>query len=256
MNKKTENKKENSKKKEKGIVQECENNGIQKKDIYYEFIVWSGLPPTERLKLGIETQEDFCNVHKIHRNTLTKWKKLSDFKERVEKIRRDWAFEKTSDIIYGIYRSSIKGNPASQKLWLQYFANFEETTKVKQRIKVEVTEEDIRNLINVLPRERQQHYYGELANLADEAEYYGNSQQAENVIGDGKRGGTNEIFKGEIQGEADNLPQEISGRGITDEMATGDKKHLRTIMAQQDHTGDYQSAERRWEEQAPWNDRI
>jgi hypothetical protein len=91
---------------------------VKRQDIYEEFILWSAMPPTERSKLGIETQDQFVKSYGIGINTPTAWKKNRDYERRVTELRREWAFGKTSAVIEGIYKSAVRGNTQSQKLWL------------------------------------------------------------------------------------------------------------------------------------------
>ncbi len=128
-------------------------------DIYEEYILWSAMPPTERMKLGIETQEQFVEFYKIGINTPTAWKRRPDFEGRVTAMRREWAFGKTSAVIEGIYRAALKGNPHSQKLWLQYFHNFTEKQEISVKPHRAVSINDVMFLIEALPEElRNKHY--------------------------------------------------------------------------------------------------
>ena len=92
-------------------------------DVYTEFILWFAMPPAERAKLGIKNQGQFADYYKVSPNTLSRWKDRMDFETRVDKIQMMWGKEKTADVIQGIYRAAVKGNPMSQLLWLQYRAH-------------------------------------------------------------------------------------------------------------------------------------
>lgn len=136
-----------------------ENRQPKRVDIYEEFVLWSSMPPSERFKLGIETQEQFVEFYKIGINTPTAWKRRPDFEARVTLLRREWAFSRTSAVIEGIYRAALKGNPFSQKLWLQYFHNFSE----KQIVAVAPARvggvNDVLALIEALPENRREKHY-------------------------------------------------------------------------------------------------
>lgn len=138
-------------------------------DIFEEFVLWSAMPPTERYKLGIETQEQFVEFYKIGINTPTAWKQRRGYEERVTALRKEWAFGKTSAVIEGIYRSALKGNPMSQKLWLQYFHGFSEKLQIAQASQVVITTNDIRFLIESLPEPMKSKHYMFLRELLDDS---------------------------------------------------------------------------------------
>jgi hypothetical protein len=144
---------------ENKMVTSGENREPKRVDIYEEFVLWSAMPPTERIKLGIETQEQFVDFYKIGTNTPARWKRRPDYEPRVTALRREWAFGKTGAVIEGIYRSALKGNPFSQKLWLQYFHGFSEKQEVTVNHQGVVTVNDVISLIGALPKEQQEKHY-------------------------------------------------------------------------------------------------
>ena len=143
----------------KQIVTNSENRAPKRIDIFEEFVLWSAMPPSERFKLGIETQEAFVTFYGIGINTPTAWKRRRDFEARVTALRKEWAFGKTSAVIEGIYRAACKGNPHSQKLWLQYFHNFSEKQQVEVTQRVSVGVNDVVALIEALPEEKKKQHY-------------------------------------------------------------------------------------------------
>ena len=159
----------------KDMVTNGENREPKRIDIYEEFVLWSAMPPSERMRLGIETQEEFVAFYKIGTNTPTRWKRRPDFELRVTALRREWAFGKTGAVIEGIYRSALKGNPFSQKLWLQYFLGFTERTETTTTNKVEVGVNDVRFIIDGLPEPECTKFHGyireivEFANMVKQA---------------------------------------------------------------------------------------
>lgn len=142
-----------------------DNKAPKRVDIYEEFVLWSAMPPRERGKLGIETQEEFVEFYNIGINTPTAWKRRPDYEARVTAIRHEWAFDRTGAVIEGIYLSALKGNPFSQKLWLQYFHGFTEKAEVNVANKVEITVNDIRFIIEALPEPLKSKHYGYLRDL-------------------------------------------------------------------------------------------
>jgi hypothetical protein len=150
-------------------VNNREIRDVKRIDVYEEFILWSAMPPTERIKLGIETQEQFSQFYKISINTPTAWKRRHGFEQRVTALRKEWAFSKTGAVIEGIYRSALKGNPHSQKLWLQYFHGFSEKVEVKQTPQIILTANDIRFIIEGMPEPQKSICWDHLRSIMDEA---------------------------------------------------------------------------------------
>jgi hypothetical protein len=138
--------------------------------VYQEFILWTALPPDQRKKLGLEDQNQFCVYYHISKDTPALWKKRSEFWPQVTELRREWAMDKTGDVIYAIYRAALKGNDRSQKLWLQYFLGFTEKAEVSKTAKVVITVNDIRWLIEGLPEPMRSEHYANLTKLLVDAE--------------------------------------------------------------------------------------
>jgi len=143
-----------------------ENRTVKKDSVYEEFIVWTSMPPSERHKLGIETQQQFSDYYHISINTPTAWKKRADFQSRVTDLRKESAFEKTSIVIESILRGAVKGSSASQKLWLQYFHNFPKNLENEQP-KGFVHHSDIRLIIDMMPPDMRTKFYQYLSEIND-----------------------------------------------------------------------------------------
>lgn len=143
---------------------------------YEEFVLWSALPPDARVRMGIEHQYQFAEHYNVAGKTLTAWKDRPDYEKRVRALRKKWAFDKTGDVIFGIYKAAVKGNDKSQKLWMQVFEDFTEKQDVQHTLKVEVSISDIRYLIEALPVTERQIHYDNLRDLliaADKAKRAG-----------------------------------------------------------------------------------
>lgn len=144
---------------------------------YDEFVLWYAMPGHEKVKYGVETQEQFADMHGINRRTLTRWKNRTDFRKRIKELRDEWGKSRTSDIIAAIYKSAIKGNPLSQKLWLQYFEDFEEKSQQTHKVEhVEITANDIRFLIEALPEPMKTYHYANLRQLLDDSAAHANAR--------------------------------------------------------------------------------
>jgi len=207
-----------------------------------EFLFWFAMPASERGKMGAETLIEFAEQHKVHRNTLTRWKDSQEFQGRVQALRRKWGSEMTAFVFDGWKLACMKGNPHAIELWLSYFEGWDKKHIVTQRKVIEVTPNDIRTLINELPTERQRHYYGELANLEDEFRYFlAKRQQAGIIESDDERGNDDAKHNQSLQRETDHLPQRASDTRTNNEMATSDSGMLRTAMVRKDDTRNHQS---------------
>lgn len=137
---------------------------------FEEFILWFAMPRVGKIKMGIETQEEFAKQYELAESTLTRWKDRPEFEARVRHLRKKWAFDKTGEVIEAIYKSSTKGNDRSQKLWMQVFEDFQEKSQVQHTLKVEVSPNDIRFLIEGLPEPLRTKHYDNFRDLIVDAE--------------------------------------------------------------------------------------
>ena len=172
--------------------------------VYDEFILWYAMPYDQKKQLGIESQGQFADYYKVEPHTLSRWKDRPDFESRVTDLRKKWAFEKTSDVLKGIYAAAIKGNPYSQSLWMNFVGLVKDKNDedVKKESKAEVTLNDIRFIIRGLPPELQQKHYANLRDLLIEADLHGSGERLE--AGD-RRG----LTETELREQADIVSQAI-----------------------------------------------
>jgi len=209
-----------------------------KKQVFEEYILWLSLPETERIKTGIETQTDFSNKFKVGQQTLSVWNSDLFLQDRVRYIRNQWAFNKTGTVIQAIYRSAVKGNPLSQKLWMQVFEGFTEKTQQEQIKKVELGINDIRFLIDGLPTDLKEKCYEHLRAIIE-------------ITSEARHTGAVETEYWEerppqaIPGETDNDAQDIQvQRGY--EMASGHQESVCEDMEWEISSCDNQSTSWRW----------
>lgn len=220
------------------IVRKYEKTNLIKPDIYKEFILWTALPPIEKQKLGIETQTAFCEYYKVHINTTTKWKERPDFEKRVDAILKMWSTDKTPDVVYGIYRAAVKGNPMSQMLWLQYFKKFNPKKEEEDdRKKVEYGVNDIRFLISTLPEPLRTKHYGYLRELIEDAQQLRHAGRLEDITT------TTVESQGAVSDETDNDAQDVSGKGA-DEVSCRHTERVCEDMGGKASPYNYQSAAR------------
>lgn len=150
-----------------------------KVSIYNEFILWTAMPHSEKKRLGLETQGAFAEYYKIHIDTTSDWKKRSDFEKRVDAILKMWATDKTPDVVHSIYRSAVKGNPYSQQLWLGYFKGYNPKKIEEPQEKVEVSENDFRYIVNVLPEPYKTKFNEYITEIITTANAIRNARQGE-----------------------------------------------------------------------------
>jgi hypothetical protein len=123
---------------------------LMKIEIFEEFCRWASLPTPLREPKG---QTEFATKWGVSPPTLLKWKKKQEFWEKMANYRREWARDKTSDVINGLFKNAVnRGSAAEVKLWLQVVEDWaERTSPVPQSITVigiqGITDADLKKLI-------------------------------------------------------------------------------------------------------------
>lgn len=214
---------------------------------YEQFAFWYALPLSERAKTGVRYESEYAEKNGVDRKTLYNWRQLPDFKAKVVRLRQDWGDDMTAAVFDGWKLACMKGNPHAIELWLGYFHGYYKKQVIEQHVFVEVTSNDIRSLVNELPINEQKEFYGILANLADRVRYHRRIGQDRHGIGDGQTSQSIPDNTRALQRQTDYFPQRASDTRAINEMATGNQKLLRTAMARQDNTRNYQSTTRRGE---------
>lgn len=156
------------------IQNDSENKRILKSEIYSAFVQWSAFPRREIDGVFIEDQNHFAKHFGVSKDTLSLWKKRPEYGMLVDKKHRDWAFDKDPDIYYSIYKNAIKGNASSQRLWMKLFHGFGQ----KKETLPELSVNDIRFMINVLPEKLHNKYYTFLRQLLDASAAHMNDPEA------------------------------------------------------------------------------
>jgi hypothetical protein len=151
-----------------------------------------------------------------------------------------WSNDKTPDVVHSIYRSAVKGNPMSQLLWLQYFKGFAPKSQLEQVQKVEVSEQDIRFIIEALPEPHRTKFYGYIDEIVTTANTFRNAHDVDEAD-------WLERPAENVRGETDNDAQEFSDAG-SDAVAKGDQAGIRRNMVRPLSANNYQSTSRRWQE--------
>lgn len=187
-------------------TEEKDKKNLNYKQIYEEYVLWFAMPLKAKESMGIENDIQFAQLYGMADRTLRKWKDRPDFELEVRKLRRKWAFEKTGHVIEGIYRSAVKGNDKSQKLWMQVFEGFTEKTENTQIVKVELNPGDIRFIIDGFPENLKEKYYGYLREIMDAAVALRDGGQLQ----DGTPTGT--YIEAVVSESSDNNAQDVSSK--------------------------------------------
>lgn len=120
-----------------------------KRDAYEAFCEWSAKPTPMR---DGKYLKDFALKWGVSVPTLVDWKKKQEFWERVAEWRINWARDKTSDVVHGLFkRASTRGEAAEVKLWMQLIEDWSErVTQTAPNITVigirGITQEDLEKL--------------------------------------------------------------------------------------------------------------
>jgi hypothetical protein len=141
-------------------------------DIYQEFIQWNAMGPFRRQQTGIHDQKSFAKHYGVSEDTLTRWKQRHDFEKRIRTGRKGWAFEKEGDVMEALYRSAVRGNAASQRLWMKLFSGFQVGGRNKQPEMKTITISEVHQLIDDLPKWRQKKYKDFMRELVDDASLF------------------------------------------------------------------------------------
>jgi len=113
--------------------------------------MWASLPSALR---DPKNQKEWGEKWGVTPHTLSVWKHRQEFWEMVANARREWAKDKTSDVIHGLFRNaSTRGEAAEVKLWLEAVEDWsEKSPPAAPNITIigikGITEADLQNLVN------------------------------------------------------------------------------------------------------------
>lgn len=82
---------------------------------FIEFVRWNALPTWYRES---KTQKEFAERVGVSPDTLTDWKKHSEFWPLVWQFLREWMQEQTSDVIGGLYEKIVSGKGSASDVQL------------------------------------------------------------------------------------------------------------------------------------------
>lgn len=182
-------KKESSKNVSENVISEGVGGGKNKKDtlykneVYKNFVEYYALPDPDKcafleiafdtkLKKYVEepTMKLFAKKFGVHTNTLTGWKKREDFLSAVDRRRKEWGMDRTSNVLSALYRRCIQyGMSYDVETYLAYFEGWDK----KKAIEAPTTKfgmDDIRAIIAPLPKDKQEKFYAIITQIITEAE--------------------------------------------------------------------------------------
>jgi len=84
---------------------------------YEEFVRFCATP---RILREIKTQREFADKFGVSEDTLTDWKKIPEFLDRVHQIILEREQEGLPDVINALRNEAETGDPSAVRLWLQY----------------------------------------------------------------------------------------------------------------------------------------
>lgn len=95
---------------------------------YQDFIQWVAAPKPLRKP---KTQRELASSFGIGEDTLSDWKRRQDFWEKVSEARQKWTREKTSDVLYALYKKAVSsGNATEVRLWMEIVEGIEKSERV------------------------------------------------------------------------------------------------------------------------------
>lgn len=132
---------------EKVEFQFIDTTGLKEIMVLRKFVNWfSVIKDARRPRLHGE----FAKENGVSIDTLTDWKKLKGFFDEVKLAGLVSNRNFSPEVIGGILRAAKKGNPASQKLWLQYFEGFTDKVEFEDKTPNKLTPEERKELAKAL----------------------------------------------------------------------------------------------------------
>lgn len=188
-----------SKEGKRGVSASYYPDAIKKEEVFKKFIEFSSMPDPDKCEMleipfnektgkyqTSPSQVAFAKKFGVAEKTLSAWKGHDTFHKSVEQKQRSWGSEKLPNVLAALYRRCIKYGFASDvELYLAYYAGWDrkQLDKYDGR-KYELG--DLRSLIAKLPLEKQQQFYGTLADIIRESEVSGGDRTSEDDSAPGR----------------------------------------------------------------------
>lgn len=140
-------------------------------DVFDLFIEWISMTTSERKAIGVETHGDFAKKYNIRQPTLSDWKLRADFNERKKQLQVAKMQDSTADVLDGLRKRCVKyGMAYDVELFLLYAEGWDRKHTLEILGEIKLGSNDIRSIIDLLPKEKQKSFYDTLTNLIAEAE--------------------------------------------------------------------------------------
>lgn len=161
-----------------GIVQDPYKAAIYKKFVDFcampdvDKCVMLGIPKDEKTGRYKElpTQTKFAQKFGVHINTLSQWKRRTEFGVAVDAEQKEWGIDHTPNVMAALLRRCLRyGIGTDVELYLAYYKNWDRKQVIKH-VTEKFAMDDIRALLEILPKEKQDEFYGIIANIVAEAE--------------------------------------------------------------------------------------
>lgn len=105
--------------------------GIEKVPEFLKFIEWLSIPKAFREP---KTQKELALQLQVDEATLSDWKKRPQIWDEVVDRTKQWARERTPNVIAALYRKAIKdGMSFEAKLWLQFVEGWKEKSELETK---------------------------------------------------------------------------------------------------------------------------
>ncbi len=186
----------------------------RKENIFKQFIKFYSMPDPEKCEMFnvpynekkgkydyVPNQTHFAKKFGVAQLTLSRWKKMPNFYNEVQRHQDEWGLERTPNVMAALYRRCLRfGISSDIELYLAYYQKWDRKHIIKlQGEKYDL--DDIRALVGALPEARQKQFYELITTIIGETETsikhsevskYGTAESEANTI--------------DVRGEADPTP--------------------------------------------------
>lgn len=128
VEKKTEDKSENTEVEKKSLFKFIDQKGMRNPDLVLSFVKWYALPKEVK---KIKTHTEFAQKFGVHIDTLTDWKNLPGFYDEVAIYHFNEMQRFMSDVGYAVVNSAKRGSAKSQELFFKIYMKWSDKIRVE-----------------------------------------------------------------------------------------------------------------------------